>query len=319
MMLYPKSREEWLELRRRFVSSTESAALFGLSKYSTAFELGVSKREGLDTFEENERSEWGTALQRTIATMFSERHAVKVRALTGYADAGDGMGASFDYEIVGKLPPTTVYGDADCALMYDECGPGILEIKNVDSLVYRNEWTDEAPPHIEIQVQHQLEACEREWACLAVLVGGNRLESFIRRRDRAVGAALRRRIVTFWSDFHRGTLPPPVLPADAALIAQIYRHAEPASVLDAQGNDSIRDICAQYMMAAADERDAKQRKDSCKAMLLPMIGTAERVLVDGYTISAGTVAETEVKAYVRSAYRNFKITPKKSNGKTRAD
>jgi putative phage-type endonuclease len=315
MMLYPKNRLEWLDLRRRYVSSTESAALFGLSKYQTAFELGVSKRVGLDTFEENERSEWGKELERTIARMFCERHGLKFRAMTGYADAGDGMGASFDFEIVGADDaPATEIG-----ALYHEHGAGVLEIKNVDTWIYRNEWTDEAPAHIEIQLQHQLEACEREWACLAVLVGGNRLESFLRRRDREVGASLRRRIGAFWTDFHRGTLPPPVLPADAALIAQLYKHSEPGSVLDAQGNATITDLCMMYAVASTEERAAKQRKDSAKASLLQLIGTHERVLADGYTISAGTVGEAEIAAYTRSAYRNFKVTPKKSiNGKDRA-
>ena len=43
MLIFPKSREEWLDIRKSHISSTESAALFGLSKYATAFELAVQK------------------------------------------------------------------------------------------------------------------------------------------------------------------------------------------------------------------------------------------------------------------------------------
>jgi hypothetical protein len=264
----------------------------------------VSKRDAIEADDaENERTEWGTALQQTIAQKFAEKNAVKVRAINGYADAGDGMGASFDYQIIGRL------GDSPIAELYLEHGHGILEIKNVDTWVFKNEWTDEAPAHIEIQVQHQLEACQREWAVLAVLVGGNRLETFVRRRDREVGLSLRQRIGKFWSDLASGTLPPVVLPRDAAIVASLYRHANAGEVMDAQGNETVRDICLQYEAASHAEKAASDMKATCKALLLPLIGTAEKVLVDGYTVSCGEVPEKEI-AYTRKAYRNFRITPK---------
>lgn len=302
-MLYPKTREEWLALRRKFVSSTESSALFGLNKYLTAFELAVAKRDGIELFEQTERSEWGSTLERAIGYMFAEKQNVKARALNAYCDAGDGMGASFDYEIVGST------GDSEIASLYSQHGAGILEIKNVDAWIYKQEWTDEAPAHIELQVQHQLECCQRQWAVLAVLVGGNRLESFIRLRDGEVGQALRSRVRSFWKNLSAGVLPPVTLPQDAAIVAQLYRHAEPGSVMDAQGNETIRDICAQYAIASAEEKAAADRKATCKATLLPLIGTAERVLVEGFTISAGTVGEAQI-SYTRKAYRNFKVTAK---------
>lgn len=310
-MLYPTDRAAWLALRRKFVSSTESAALFGLSKYMTAFELAVSKRDAIDADVDNERSEWGLALERTIAEVFADKNAVKVRAMNAYADGGDGLGASFDFQIVGAMTSD----GGQIADLYREHGPGILEIKNVDSWIFKNEWSEEAPAHIEIQIQHQLEACQRDWAVLAVLVGGNHLETFIRRRDQEVGRSLRSRISRFWSDLASGTLPPVVLPADAAIVAQVYRHAHAGEVMDAQGDEVIRELCLQYQAAGHAEKAASQMKATAKAMLLPLIGTAEKVLADGYTISAGEVGAKEV-SYTREAYRNFRVTPKgnKANG-----
>ena len=215
------------------------------------------------------------------------------------------------------LPPQKVVGvegetKHEAQALYLEHGPGILEIKNVDAWIFKNEWTDEAPAHIEIQVQHQLEACARPWAILAVLVGGNRLETFVRRRDSEVGAALRQRIRGFWSDLARGILPPVILPADAALVSSLYRYAEAGNVLDAQGNAEIAELCATYQAAAKAEREAIALKQTAKAKLLPLIHKAERVLADGYTISCGEIAETVVEQYTRKSYRNFKITAKET-------
>ena len=55
------SREEWLDIRKKFVSSTETAALFGMSPYLTAYELGAVKRDPTlaDDGSLGERPRWG--------------------------------------------------------------------------------------------------------------------------------------------------------------------------------------------------------------------------------------------------------------------
>lgn len=313
MMHYPKTRDEWLALRGKYVSSTESSALFGLSKYLTAYELAVTKRDGLGQEDQNERSKWGIALQFAIAQACAHEQQIKVRRMSAYADGGDQLGASFDYEIVGAV------GDSEICALYRQHGPGVLEVKNVDGFIYRNEWTeDEAPAHIEIQVQHQLEACERAWALLAVLIGGNRLRVLIRMRDLEVGAAIRAKVREFWRNLAAGVLPPVTLPEDAAIIAQVYGHAEPGSVLQAADDARILEYCAQYAAAMQAESGAKKAKESARAQLLQLIGTAEKVLAGEYTISAGVIGECVIDAYTRKSYRNFRITQKASHGKKSA-
>jgi putative phage-type endonuclease len=314
-MLYPKSREEWLQLRRGFVSSSESSSLFGLNKYQTAFELALEKSGKVVLPDDaNERTEWGQLLERTIAKQFASEAGLRCRAMTGYADAGKKMGSSFDFEIVGlaRAPMASPQ-----ATMYLDYGPGILEIKNVDAYIYRQEWTkEEAPPHIECQIQHQLEACAREWAIIAVLVGGNRLETHVRRRDRAVGAALRQRIGSFWSDLAAARLPDPVLPRDASLVAALYRSATHGEVANLTDDFEVRNLVVSYDDCARMERTYGDQKKIVKAKLLPLIGTASKVICGDYTLSCGEVAETEVPAYTRRGYRNFRITKAKDkNGK----
>jgi putative phage-type endonuclease len=309
MMHFPKTRTEWLALRHGHVSSTESSALFGMSKYQTAYELAVTKkRDTPDDSEYGGRAEWGRALEEVIAKHVSEKHGIKVRAMNGYA-SNNGMGASFDYEIVGTLPMQ----DSPYVKLYNEHGPGVLEIKNVDWLIFKNEWTDdEAPAHIEIQVQHQLECCERSWALIAALVGGNRLHIITRLRDEAVGAAIAKKCQKFWTDLNAGKMPPVTLPEDAELIATMYRYAEPDKLLDVRGKDSeVVALCSEYAAAAERGKAAEAAKQSAKAKLLMLIGDAERVLADGWTVSAGVTAEAEVPAYTRKAFRNLRVTQKK--------
>lgn len=315
-MLYPKSRQEWLELRHKYVSSTESPALFGMSPYSTAFEIAVLKKSPTPPPEygDNERMAWGLRLQRAIADGIAEEFGVKIRAMSGYATNG-GMGASFDFEIVGHVEGP-FEGDTRLRGLYTQFGAGVLEIKNVDGLVFKNEWSVvdkmiEAPAHIEIQVQHQLECCERKWAAIGVLIGGNRQEVILRMRDTDVGQAIRAKVNRFWSELQKGVMPPVTLPEDVQIIKTLYGHAEPESVLDARGDETIKSLCAKYSVFQKAEKEAKDQKDSAIAELLMKIGTAEKVLVDGYSISAGVVGETVVEQYTRKAYRNCRIYVKK--------
>jgi putative phage-type endonuclease len=315
-MLYPTSRDEWLALRMKHISSTESCALFGMSPYMTAFELAVTKKATTPPaeYEQNERMSWGLRLQRTIAQGIAEDYGVKVRAMSGYASSGP-IGASFDFEIVGVADSHD--GDETMRALYRQHGTGILEIKNVDSLVFKNDWradgdSYEAPAHIEIQVQHQLECVERKWCAIGVLVGGNKQVVLWRMRDEAVGTAIRSKSARFWQRLEAGEMPPVTLPEDTQIIKQIYGFAEPGKVLDATADEEIKSLCAAYTVAQKAEVAAKAEKDTAVAKLLMKIGDAEKVLTEGYTVSAGVVSETLVEAYTRKAYRNCRIYVKKA-------
>jgi putative phage-type endonuclease len=318
MTIYnPKSRDEWLALRHKYVSSTEISALFGMSPYMTAFELAHHKQSPVAAdYEKNERMEWGLYLEKPIAQKFADDYGVSVRKLNAYAvDEAAGLGASFDYEIVGvkpEAPKGTVLQQ-----MYENNGPGVLEIKNVDYLIWRDQWPEvdglqEAPAHIELQVQQELHCIDRKWAAIAVLVAGNSGHVLIRDRDPAVGKSIAAKAAAFWRDLRGGKLPPVTLPEDAEIIRKIYSYAEPNKVMDATDNDEIRRLCNEYLDASLLAKGAEQRKDTVKAKLLQMIGDSERVLVDGYNFSAGVVADTVIPSYTRSGYRNLRITAKKA-------
>ena len=326
-MEYPKSRTEWLSLRHKHISSTEVAALFGMSPYSTAFETAVVKQaaEPNPEFESSERMEWGICFQHAIAKRIGLVYGVKVRAISGYAIHSYlhcRMGASFDYEIVGwdwdkvnhsKPPPFT--GNPILREMYDKHGAGNLEIKSVDYFVFKDwrmdDGTIEAPAHIELQVQHQLACIGRTWAAIGALIGNNHLEVLIRERDDEVCKAIAAKCETFWTNLAKGVLPPVDLPADAAIISALYKYAQPGKVLDAQADDNIQALCQQYAEAGRAAKAAEDAKATAKAQLLMKIGDAEKVLVSGYSVSAGVVGETEIPAYTRKGYRLVRITEKK--------
>jgi putative phage-type endonuclease len=308
-LLRPKDRAEWLALRKKYVSSTESAALFGLSPWMTAFELGVTKQKGSDEDFSNERMKWGQRLQRSIADGIAEDYGLRIDDLEmQYAtDDESRMGASFDYRITHAVSGENSNPLTD---MVRTLGPGLLEIKNVDSLEYKNKWQDdEAPDHIEIQLQHQLEVIGLKWGAIAALVGGNRVGLIIRERDAKVGAVIRAKVRSFWADFDKGNLPDPMMPEDAAVIVALYQYADPGKVY-ADANPELDTLVREYKQAGAAETAAKDQKDVAKAKILTIIKDAEKALVGNFTVSAAMRAPAEIAAHTRKGFRDFRITVK---------
>jgi putative phage-type endonuclease len=182
------SRAEWLKARQSCVSSTESAALFGMSPWTSAFELANRKAQKLPETDSDERMAWGQRLQDAIAQGIADDYGVIIESLElAYAVHPDRprMGSSFDYMIVDAKEREG--GFSELGALFKKHGPGLLEIKNVDALVYRDWPEHDAPDHIEIQVQHELEVSQLAWCALGVLVGGNRSglnwsKAFSRRR-----------------------------------------------------------------------------------------------------------------------------------------
>lgn len=181
-MIACQSREEWLTVRRAFVTASNVAVVLGESPFSTPSQLW-SEMSGLvkSSTEEAEWMKWGSRLEDAIARGYVEENGgtlISLGALTVLQSLRyPWMAATLDrlVEVNGELM--------------------VLECKNVSSLK-ADEWEDEPPLHYQIQVQAQLACTGLKRGVLVALIGGNRLAWFIIDRndefiDAAAGAARR--------------------------------------------------------------------------------------------------------------------------------
>ena len=335
--IIPKDEAEWKRLRVEDVTSTDAAALFDCSPYLTCFELFHRKKDKLVVeFTPSERMSWGTRLQDAIAAGIAEDNKWTIRRMSEYMRLEKlRAGASFDFAIetdecgCGHKRGGHVYDEGMCRSgVACECKEfrgttegGLLEIKNVDSLAFKDGWIVEgddiqAPPHIEIQVQHQLMVSGRKYAYIGALVGGNRLVLVKRDRDEAIIKAIRAKVVAFWKSIEAGQEPKPDFSKDAGFITKLYGYAEPGKVMDAKEDESMTYLVDRYKKLGEEKRASEAAQDEAKAEILRRIGDHEKVLGKNYTLSAGLVAEAEIK-FTRKPYRSFKLSWKK-NGKENA-
>lgn len=299
--IYPADRNDWLALRAEDITSTEIAALFNLSPYKTALEVFSEKTGTLeDSFKENERTTWGNRLQDAIAAGVAEDNGWTVQKRTCYTRITERrIGSSFDFEIVG-----------------DPRGPGLLEIKNVDSLVYRQKWEEfdgvvEAPQHIELQLQHQLLVSGFQWGVIVALVGGNTVKLIERQANPEIQNAILDACARFWVAVDEGKAPNPIYPRDAKVITRMNQYAEAGTEAVISDDSPVNEFVAQYNEASAAEKTALEAKEEAKAKILEAIGSTAKVYGPNWTISASEVGAKEIPATIRKSYRTFRITNKK--------
>lgn len=302
LAIVPDDEEHWLQLRAPDITSTEVGALLGISPYMTKFELWHRKHDQLVVrLEQNERMKWGTRLEDAIAKGLADDHGWKIRRIRRYMRIPElKVGSSFDFEIVGE--------------------DSLLEIKNVDGLAFKEGWLVdgdhiEAPPHIEIQVQHQLLVSQKARARIGALIGGNSHEILERTPNTAVLEAITRETKLFWDSVAAGEPPSPDFKRDADFIASLYSSATAGKVIDLQRDLEFRSLGERYAEAKERAKEAEEGASALKAQMLMQIGDAEKVLGDGFSISAGVVAGGPV-SYERKAYRNFRLTKKKAKEAT---
>ena len=296
-VINPENESQWLELRTKDITSTEVSALFGISPYMTPFELWHRKKDGVVVrLDENERMKWGIALQDAIASQIAKEQGWEVRRMNEYIRLPDiRVGSSFDFYIHSV---------------------GLLEIKNVDGLVFKNEWTEDengniqAPLHIEIQVQHQLLVSGRDLCYIGALVGGNKQVLIKRTRDEAVIQAIKEKVAEFWARIDQNIPPPADFEADAEFLGKLFGYAEPGKVLNVVEDNNILHLASEYQLLKESIKISQGRCDAIKAELLSKIGDAEKVIGEGFSIDCGITGASHVE-YDREAYRRFMIRFKK--------
>lgn len=287
-----------LEERQKWVGASEVAALFGASRFLTKFELWHRKAGNIPApdLDGNERVQAGRHLEPAIASWAASKWEWPIRNVTDYSPhpTVEGLGASLDFETQDGEP---------------------VEIKLIDSLVFRDEWQAErdtildAPLDYLLQVQAQL-ACrpkaERGW--LVTCVGGNRLYRMEIERHKRIIARIEGDVSMFWASVREGREPKPNFQADAATIAMLYAGTGP-EVVDLTSNNRLPDLCAEYMAAHQIEREAAERKSAAMAEIKHLIGDAKSALIaGGYRVKACHIGGG---TYTREPYWRVTISKQK--------
>lgn len=272
----PKTKDDWLSLRAQDITATEASALFGVNPYTTEHQLWHEKKSGaINEVEETERMTWGKRLERVIAEGICE-------------DNGWELTDEFPYGSYFRHSESQMGATPDFAIVCPERGKGILEIKNVDWLQHKRNWDeDEAPPHIEIQLQQQLHIAKPAgftWGAIGYLKGGNEAQVHIREYDADMCDAIQDKINLFWKSIENNVEPKPDYSKDAAYLIKKYGFDDGTEV-DMQDNDRLPVLCEAYQSLNAKAIQAKKNLEAMKAEMFEALGTNTAAFVHGYKLT----------------------------------
>lgn len=192
-------RDEWLEVRKNGIGSSDAAAAVGLNPYKSQLELWMDKTgrgEALpqvDPHDEDSPLYWGNILEPIVAAHYSKRTGNRVRKINAVLQHPDSdkawMLANIDREVTGA-------GDVQ-----------ILECKTAGINGARL-WKEGVPEYVQLQVHHQLAVTGKQAADVAVLLGGQHLEIHRIERDEVLIRNLIQLEREFWHFVETDTPPP---------------------------------------------------------------------------------------------------------------
>lgn len=304
-MITVPTRDEahWLAERARDITSTRIACLYGVSPYQTPYSLWHEMRGTVTPERPDSRAmRLGRLYEPIIAAEAASEMNVAVVPMKDYYrhDEEARFGTSLDFAIPSHP---------------DHDGPGLLEVKRVTHTTrgweIGEDGTGEAPIHIELQVQHQMEVTAYNWCYIAAMFPGDRLVLIYRERDRLVGEQMRAKAREFLSLLEA---PSPDYGRDLSTIAALNQYAEPGKLADwrVEAPDGALDLVQRYAELSALLSSTTKDRDAVKAALLTHVGDAEKVTTPQGTFTLGMRAEQYVPGYTRKAYRDFRFTPKRT-------
>jgi putative phage-type endonuclease len=225
------SRDEWLDVRRTGIGSSDAAASVGLNPYQSQLELWMQKTgrgAALPQVDPNDDSSpmfWGTMLESFVAAHYTKKSGNRIRKINAVLQhpTHAWMLANIDREVMGSLEVQ------------------ILECKTA-GMNGAKLWRDGVPEYVQLQVQHQLAVTSKAAADVAVLVCGNEYRCYRIERDDTLIARLIELEAKFW-DYVIRDIPPPADGSDSAAMAL---HA-----LYPYDNCSVVDLSEDVEMCAA--------------------------------------------------------------------
>uniref|UniRef100_D5WYT3 Phage-type endonuclease n=1 Tax=Thiomonas intermedia (strain K12) TaxID=75379 RepID=D5WYT3_THIK1 len=257
------SRDDWLDVRKKGIGSSDAAAAVGLNPYQSALELWLIKTgrdSGLpkvDPHDETSPMYWGTLLEPIVAAHYVKRTGHKVRRINAVLQhpSVPWMLANIDREVMGS-PEVSIL----------ECKTAGLHGSRL--------WRDGVPEYVQIQVQHQLAVTGKAAADVAVLIGGQELQVHRVARDDALIAHLMELEARFWRYVESDTPPPADGSDSAALALSALFPADSGAVVNFQGDATLNGVFEDWLALKAKLAQLDAQESQCKHTLQQAMGEA---------------------------------------------
>ncbi len=268
------SRDEWLDVRKQGIGSSDAAAAVGLNPYKSQLELWMEKT-GRDTElpkpdpdNTEEPVYWGTLLEPIVATAYTKQTGRKVRRVNAVLQHPEKpwMLANIDREVIGA-------SDVQ-----------ILECKTAGEFGARL-WKEGVPEYIQLQVQHQLAVTGKKAADVAVLICGQQLQVHRIHRDEELIDKLMELQERFWHYVTSDTPPPADGSASSATALRYLYPRDTGEQVDFQLDSNMSQLFESLQEARAQLETYKQQEELFKQQIQEAMGDATKAVFSTGAVS----------------------------------
>ena len=274
------SREDWLQVRRQGIGSSDAAAACGIHPYLSMLELWMIKTgrmssdidaSGNNGIEGYSPLYWGNTLEPMVAKYYQEQTGNKVRRVNAVLQHPDPdnhfMLANLDYAITAN----------------DEVQ--ILECKTAGEHGAKL-WKHGVPLYVTCQVQHQLAVTGKQAAHICVLLCGHEAKIYKVERDERLIDSITQHERLFWQYVETDTPPTPDHSESAArALKLLYPTAKPASKVDFRADAGANKLFEQLISYRDYMQELEERHDQVKHQLQTLIKDNEVAIFDKGAIS----------------------------------
>ena len=274
------SHEDWLQVRKQGIGSSDAAAACGIHPYLSMLELWMIKtgRMSSDIDASNNNGiegysplYWGNTLEPMVAKYYQEHTGNKVRRVNAILQHPDPdkafMLANLDYAITGCTEAQ------------------ILECKTAGEHGAKL-WKHGVPLYVTCQVQHQLAVTGKQAAHICVLLCGHEAKIYKVERDERLIASIMEHERLFWQYVETDTPPTPDHSESAArALKQLYPTAKPSSKVDLRDDDGANKLFEQLLSYRDYMQELEQRHDKVKHQLQTLIAEHEVAIFEKGAIS----------------------------------
>ncbi len=264
------SHDQWLNVRKGGIGSSDAAAAVGLNPYKSQLELWMEKTgqddqlPKVDPNDETSPMYWGTLLESIVAAHYTRRTGNRVRRVNAVLrhPYQPWMLANLDREVLGA-PDVQ-----------------ILECKTAGINGARL-WRDGVPEYVQLQVMHQLAVTGHQAADVAVLIGGQDLQIHRIERDESLIQHLTELEHQFWGYVERKETPPADGSDSANLALRCLYPQDGGQVIDLSQDLEMSAAFSDLLAVRQVIATQTQREAQLKHRIQQRMGEASQAIFEG--------------------------------------
>ncbi len=232
--------------RNKFIGGSDVAAILGIDRYRTPYEVWDEKKNGNNPFTGNQFTEWGILLEPVIITKFEKENGVTVRD-------NNKTFIHPEYPFLGCHPDGIYGADND-----------LLEVKTVGSNAYKH-WGNDIPLEYYCQIIHNMDVTGAKKGKFVYLVLDDRFYDEIKvNYDAEFAKKQRDHLIDWWKRYIIGNEIPTKVVAD-------YEKSTPEQAIIEADNEAF-DTYNELVGIKAKIKELTSLKEDCEIILKEKIG-----------------------------------------------